>query len=165
VTLLRFDSTEHLDNWLESDERGQLVREAEQIIARSNQRRVRTSFEGWFKFGADDRPPPSWKQAAIVLLCLFPVVILEITFLNPILAWMNVSPATFIANVISVGVLTWPLIPLASRAMQWWLSPAPGTESKVRWRGIALLILLYAIAIVFFRFFTDWVHIAPITSV
>jgi antibiotic biosynthesis monooxygenase (ABM) superfamily enzyme len=165
VTLLRFDTNEHLDGWLESDERKQLLREAGQIIDRSSERRVRTSFEGWFKFGADNKPPPSWKQAAIVLLCLFPVVILEITFLNPILAWMNVSPATFIANVISVSVLTWPLIPLARRAMRWWLSPTPGTETAVRWRGVAVLICLYAVSIVFFHFFTGWVHITPIRSV
>jgi hypothetical protein len=31
------------------------------------------------------------------------VVILEITFLNPILAWMNVASATFTASVISVA--------------------------------------------------------------
>jgi uncharacterized protein len=164
VTLLRFDSAGHLDAWLQSDERAKLLREADEIIDRSDERRVRTSFEGWFKFGADNKPPPSWKQAAIVLLCLFPVVILEITFLNPILAWMNVAPATFIANVISVGVLTWPLIPLASRAVGWWLSPSPGAEKAVRWRGVALLVCLYAVSIVFFHFFTNWVHIAPITS-
>jgi antibiotic biosynthesis monooxygenase (ABM) superfamily enzyme len=164
VTLLRFDSNEHLDNWLESGERTQLLREAEEIIDRSNERRVRTSFEGWFKFGADDKPPPGWKQAAIVLLCLFPVVMLEITLLNPVLAWMNVAPATFIANVISVGVLTWPLIPLASRATQWWLSPRPDAGSAVRWGGPALLVCLYAIAIVFFHFFAGWVHVTPIKS-
>jgi antibiotic biosynthesis monooxygenase (ABM) superfamily enzyme len=165
VTLLRFDSNEHLDNWLESDERKELLREADEIIDRSSERRARTSFEGWFKFGADDKPLPSWKQAAIVLLCLFPVVMLEITLLNPVLAWMNVAPATFIANVISVGVLTWPLIPLASRAMQWWLSPRPGAGPRVRWCGPALLVCLYAVSIVFFHFFANWVHIAPIKSV
>ena len=164
VTLLRFDSNAHLDNWLESDERKQLLREADEIIDRSNERRVRTSFEGWFKFGADNQPPPSWKQSALVLLVLFPVVILEITLLNPILAWMNVAPATFIANVISVALLAWPLMPLAIRAMQWWLSPRPDAGSAVRWGGPALLVLLYAVAIVFFYFFTGWVHITPITS-
>jgi antibiotic biosynthesis monooxygenase (ABM) superfamily enzyme len=164
VTLLRFDSNEHLDNWLQSDDRSRLLREADEIIDRSNQRRVRTSFEGWFKFGADDKPPPSWKQAAIVLLCLFPVVMLEITLLNPVLAWINVAPATFIANVISVGVLTWPLIPLASKAMQWWLSPRPDAGPAVRWGGPAALVCLYAVAIVFFHFFAGWVHVTPITS-
>ncbi len=164
VTLLRFDSKEHLDNWLESAERRQLLREADEIIDRSTERRVRTSFEGWFKFGADHRPPPSWKQSAIVLLVLFPVVVLEITFLDPILRWMNVAPATFIANLISVALLAWPLMPLAIRAMQWWLSPRPGAGRAVRWGGPALLVSLYALAIVFFYFFTGWVHISPITS-
>jgi antibiotic biosynthesis monooxygenase (ABM) superfamily enzyme len=164
VTLLRFDSNEHLDNWLESDERRQLLREATGIIDQSSERRVRTSFEGWFKFGSDHRPPPSWKQAAIVLLVLFPVVMLEITLLNPLLEWIHVAPATFIANAISVIVLAWPLMPLATRAMQWWLSAPPGAGRAVRWGGPAVLVALYALFIVFFYFFTDWVHISPITS-
>ncbi len=164
VTLLRFDSKEHLDNWLESAERGQLLREAGEIIDRSTARQIRTSFEGWFRFGADHRPPPSWKQSAIVLLLLFPVVMLEITFLNPILRWMNVAPATFIGNMISVGLLAWPLVPLVSRAMQWWLSPRPEAGRAIRWGGPALLVSLYALAIVFFYFFTGWAQIGPITS-
>jgi uncharacterized protein len=163
VTLLRFDSKQHLENWLQSTERTQLLREADEIIDRSTERQVRTSFEGWFKFGTDHRPPPSWKQSAIVLLMLFPVVMLEITFLSPILGWMNVAPGTFIENLISVGLLAWPLMPLAIRAMRWWLSPRPDAGSWVRWGGPVLLISLYAIAIVFFHFFTGWVHIAPIT--
>lgn len=164
VTLLRFDSKEHLDNWLESDERRQLLREADEIIDRSDERQVRTSFEGWFRFGVDRRPPPSWKQSAIVLLMLFPVVMLEITFLNPMLRWLNVAPATFIGNVISVGVLCWPLMPLAVKGMQWWLSPPLGARTLVRWGGPALLVSLYALSIAFFYFFTGWVQIGPVTS-
>jgi hypothetical protein len=164
VTLLRFDSNEHLDNWLGSDERQKLLGEAQGIIDRSSERRVRTSFEGWFKFGADHQPPPSWKQSAIVLLVLFPVVMLEITLLNPLLRWLDVAPATFIANAISVALLAWPLMPLAIRAMQWWLSPPPGAGRAVRWGGPALLVSLYALLILFFYFFADWVHISSVTN-
>jgi hypothetical protein len=164
VTLLSFDSQEHLDAWLESDARRRLLREAEEIIERSRERRVRTSFEGWFKFGPDDRPPPSWKQSALVLLVLFPVVMLEIVFLNPVLAWMNVAPGTFVANVISVSVLGFLLMPLAIRAMNWWLHPPPARARAVALRGSALLVALYAIAIVFFYFLAHWVVIHRITS-
>jgi hypothetical protein len=95
---------------------------------------------------------------------LFPVVMLEIAFLSPLLKWLNVAPATFIGNAISVGLLAWPLIPLATKAMRWWLSPRPGAGNAVRWGGPALLVCLYAISIVFFYVFTGWVHITPITS-
>jgi antibiotic biosynthesis monooxygenase (ABM) superfamily enzyme len=162
VTLLRFDSKEHLDNWLESDERRRLLREADEIVDRSRERQVRTSFEGWFRFGADHQPPPSWKQSAIVLLVLFPTVMLEITFLNPMLEWMNVVPATFIGNLVSVAALGWLLMPLATRAMRWWLSPPPQARSAVRWAGPALLVSLYAFSVVFFHFFASWAQIGPI---
>ncbi len=37
--------------------------------------KVATAFSGWFTFGdAPGQEPPDWKQAMIVLLTLFPVV-------------------------------------------------------------------------------------------
>ena len=37
--------------------------------------KVATAFSGWFTFGdAPGQAPPNWKQAMVVLLTLFPVV-------------------------------------------------------------------------------------------
>jgi antibiotic biosynthesis monooxygenase (ABM) superfamily enzyme len=41
--------------------------------------KVATAFSGWFTFGdAPDQVQPNWKQAMVVLLSLFPVVMLEL---------------------------------------------------------------------------------------
>ena len=39
-----------------------------------------------------------------------------------------------------------------------------GAGTAVRWGGPAVLVCLYAVSIVFFHFFTGWVHITPIAS-
>ena len=98
VSLLRFDSSEHLNAWLESDARRAALREVEPFIDRSEQE-VATAFSGWFTFG--DTPaqvPPNWKQAMVVLLTLFPVVMLELLYLSPVLQSLNLSVATFSAT-------------------------------------------------------------------
>ncbi len=73
-------------------------------------------------------PLSSWKQSMIVILMLFPIVMLEIRFLSPLLRGLRTSPSTFIGNVISVALLTWPFMPLAIAAMKWWL--LPGKDSS-----------------------------------
>jgi antibiotic biosynthesis monooxygenase (ABM) superfamily enzyme len=80
------------------------------------------------------------------LLTLFPVVMLEIKFLNPHLRSWPPALATFTGNAISVLLTTWPLMPLAIRAFRPWLFP----EGQPRALVLAMPLLLplcYAIEI------------------
>ena len=54
----------------------------------------------------------------LVILMLFPIVMLEIRFLSPLLKGVNTSPATFIGNVISVFLLAWLFMPIAIALMK-----------------------------------------------
>jgi uncharacterized protein len=150
VSLLRFDSSEHLNAWLESDARRAALREVEPFIDQREQQ-VATAFSGWFTFG--DTPgqvPPNWKQAMVVLLTLFPVVMLELLYLSPLLRSLNLSVATFIGNLLSVAALTWLLVPWANRAFGWWLRPTANASPGVEAAGVALIIGLYALSVVVF---------------
>ena len=117
----------------------------------TRERQVATAFSGWFTFG--DTPgqvPPSWKQGMIVLLVLFPVVMLELLYLNPLLQSLNPAVATFIGNLLSVVATAFLLIPLALRAFKWWLLPRPNDSAGVEVAGTALIIGLYALSIAVF---------------
>ena len=104
VSLLRFDTAEHLNAWLESDARRDALEEVEAFIDKREQQ-VATAFSGWFTFGdATGQAPPSWKQSMIVLLTLYPIVMLEQMFLNPLLHSLDMAEAIFIGNALSVGL-------------------------------------------------------------
>ncbi len=67
VSLLRFDTSEHLNAWLESDARRTALQEVEPFIDQREQQ-VATAFSGWFTFGdAPGQVPPNWKQSIIVV--------------------------------------------------------------------------------------------------
>jgi antibiotic biosynthesis monooxygenase (ABM) superfamily enzyme len=150
VSLLRFDTSKHLNAWLESDARRAALQEVEPFIDQREQQ-VATAFSGWFTFGdAPGQVPPNWKQAMVVLLTLFPVVMLELLYLSPLLQSLNLAVATFIGNLLSVAALTWMLIPWANRAFDWWLHPAPNGSLRVEAAGVALIISLYALSVVVF---------------
>ena len=151
VSLLRFDTTEHLNAWLESDARREALREAETFVDRTREQQVATAFSGWFAFG--DTPgqvPPAWKQSMIVLLTLYPVVMLELLFLNPLLHSLQLSFSNFIGNAISVAATGFVLIPLAIRALDWWVFRGPDDPPREEAAGIALVVGGYVLSIAVF---------------
>jgi antibiotic biosynthesis monooxygenase (ABM) superfamily enzyme len=147
TTVLRFDSAASLDRWLNSAERAAMIKESEDLTEGFHAQRVDTSFPGWVPNDpATGKPPNMWKTGALVLLTLFPLVMLEIRFLNPHLRALNPALSTFIGNAITVALTTWPLMPLAIWAFHAWLYP----ESRPRWLVTAMpvvLVLCYAVEI------------------
>ncbi len=148
TTLVRFATPEQLDAWLNSDVRRGLLREHEALAQSWEHHRLPSSFAGWFPTdAASGESPKSWKQSMLVVLMLFPIVMLEMKYLTPLLGNMSRSPATFIGNVISVFALAWPFMPLIIVVMKWWLLPRKDAPAWVNPAGVGLLFALYAIEI------------------
>jgi len=147
TTVLRFDTGDHLDAWMASPERAALIRESEDLVLGFHAQRIDASFPGWVPADpATGKAPSKWKTAALVLLTLFPVVMLELRFLNPLLSSLHPALATFVGNGLSVAVTTWPLMPLAIVAFRPWLFPEGQPRGRVpaMW---SVLIACYAIEI------------------
>jgi uncharacterized protein len=149
TTLVRFATPEQLDAWLNSPRRQNLLREHAELVSSWEHHRLPNSFAGWFPTDAiSGESPKSWKQSMLVVLMLFPIVMLEMRFLNPLMRGLNLAQGTFIGNVISVFVLAWPFMPLAILGMNWWLLPAKDAPKWITPAGIALLLALYITEIV-----------------
>ena len=86
----------------------------------------------------------------IVLLMLYPVVMLELLYLNPLLKSLGMAEATFIGQLLSVAALGYLLVPPANRAFDWWLRPRPHGPRWATAAGVALIVGLYALSVVVF---------------
>lgn len=144
LTLLRFDTKEHLDCWLQSDERKALLEEAKHLITSLDSHRVISGYSGWFQNMA---LPAVWKQTMLVLLVLYPIVMLQTRFLNPYLTFLSQPVAMFLCNVISVTLISWPLMPIAIKCLRWWLEAEKRQQVLL---GIFVLLVLYLIEILVF---------------
>ncbi len=151
TTLLRFDTTEHLEAWLTAPERAKLLEESKAFIEREELMRLATSFPGWVPINPlTGKGPPDWKTALLILLGLYPIVVIELRFLNPLLLGLNSSLATFIGNAISVAGTTFITMPLFVRAFGWWLFVDKNSPKRTTPAGLAILTALFAAEVAFF---------------
>jgi antibiotic biosynthesis monooxygenase (ABM) superfamily enzyme len=155
VTILTFDTEDHLDAWLNSPERHKLLDEATPFSEGVHARKVRTGFDQWFQV-AGAAQAPIWKLNMLTLLALYPVVFLFGYFVQtPILMGRLGVPfflALFIANLAGVVILNW-VAPWVSGRFGWWTQPA-GSETRQRTLlGIAIVVGLYVLLLVVFSQF------------
>jgi antibiotic biosynthesis monooxygenase (ABM) superfamily enzyme len=149
VVIFRFDSAKHLDDWFASDVYVELKKEAEAFYKSVQVRRIGRGFEDWFANAAGDTATgiPQWKMAMVVLLTLFPTVMLLSMFVTPLMGSLPLPLAVFISNIISVGLLTWVIMPVATRALRRWLESEQIGQTVL---GAAMICVIYAILVVAF---------------
>jgi antibiotic biosynthesis monooxygenase (ABM) superfamily enzyme len=150
TSILRYDSAESLEAWMNAPERKELLKETSEFIESEELMRLQTSFPGWVPLDPmTGEPPPNWKAACLVLLGLFPIVMLEMKFLGYLLDPLGVenrSLATFIGNSISVALTSFATMPLFVKWFEWWLFPK-GNKSAQTTKGVVILCVLFALEV------------------
>jgi antibiotic biosynthesis monooxygenase (ABM) superfamily enzyme len=150
TSILRYDTAEHLEAWMNAPERRALVSETGAFIESEELMRLRTAFPGWVPIDPmTGEAPPNWKAAMLVLLGLFPIVMLEMKYLSPVLANLGIhaSLGTFIGNAISVALTSFLTMPLFVKWFGWWLFPK-GNASAITAKGVWILCGLFALEVV-----------------
>lgn len=151
ITMLQFDTVEHLDKWLASPERKQILSEPHPWLSTLESHRVISPYGGWFSsIATGGKVPPAWKQTMIVLMILFPIVMLTMAYLSPFLTGLNRALAIFISNIVSVTLIAWPGTPLSAKALGWWLLPEGPNASRATLWGTLLVVFIYLCEIAFF---------------
>ncbi|MBU6454231.1 MAG: hypothetical protein KGS72_20800 [Cyanobacteria bacterium REEB67] len=150
ATLLRFDSPANLEQWFNSSERQDLLKEAEKFVSHTHIHTVASSFPGWVDIDqATGRSPQNWKTAMLVLMGIFPVVNLEIRFLSPHLAALHPAVELFVNMVGSVLATTYVTMPILIKRFRWWLLPKE-PNAALDLKGIAIVLAIYASEIALF---------------
>lgn len=132
--VLRFDTPEHLQGWLSSTERAELLSQVAGSLDQVQIHQIGSSWVGWFD-GREGKGTPSWKQATAVLVALYPTVVVLSAHLSPRLGDDGLGWAPWSAILASVLVstlaLNWVLIPMATKLLKDWLHPQASTRTTV----------------------------------
>ena len=154
VVVVRFDSAQHLQSWLESEPRRRLNQQADRLWDEASVESFGGGFPGWFTTARDESGkgalPPNWKQAMTVILVLYPTVFLLSRYLSPWLTGLPFAASLFVGNVASVSILTWLLMPVVVRGFDFWLSPQPARRVQSEVLGLLAVLAGYAVALIIF---------------
>jgi uncharacterized protein len=138
----RFDTAEHLDAWLTSDDRAKLLADTE--FKDFSLSKIDHSFGNWFAYGADtEAPPPSdFKSSIAVWLGLYPTVVLLTLIIAPL--HMKLWLGLLLGNLLSSFAMSYFTMPYyVNRILGWWLRPSPtARRASTSIRGIVLVLLI-----------------------
>jgi antibiotic biosynthesis monooxygenase (ABM) superfamily enzyme len=149
VVILHFDEPDHLKAWLDSPKRAEWVAKLPREVRDFRIRTMPTGFGAWFAGLTEGGATiPHWKSFLAVLLALYPMVMVLILVLSPQTARFGTAMQMLIANIVSVGLLEWILMPVVTRGLARWLR-AEGADSRVLslvgLAGIALALAIMAL--------------------
>ncbi|BAQ74170.1 MULTISPECIES: antibiotic biosynthesis monooxygenase [Pseudomonas] len=129
TSVLRFASTEQLQNWLDSADRRELVEQAQHLLADGDQTEINADREFWFtpQDSAAPTPPPRWKQACVTFLVILPLSFLVPQLWKPVFAllpWLGgYVPATVLITLSIVLLVVYVFMPRVTRLFRRWLQP------------------------------------------
>ncbi|MGW0700351.1 antibiotic biosynthesis monooxygenase [Streptomyces sp. NPDC002867] len=163
TTLYRFDSAEHLDAWLTSTERREVLAEGEKF----NDFKLRTidnSFGSWFAFeenGKEAPPPSETKTAIAVWVGLYPTVVLLTLVLSPLRMplWLGLLVGNLLSSfVMSFFTMPYYVNPLLKR----WLRPSPDEPAaKTNLVGLGVVAAVTVFWVVVFYVVTTQIWTLP----
>lgn len=149
TTLLRFDSATNLDRWLLSPERAALLEEARQVIQRIEATRLNSPFPGWVPIDPNTgQGPAKWQTGLLVLVGLYPVVMLAVHYVHPLLQTLNSAVASLLGNLVTVTTTTYLTMPFLVKRFGWWLFPNRHLRLQTQLKGLALILGLIFIEVI-----------------
>ncbi|MFJ4580316.1 antibiotic biosynthesis monooxygenase [Streptomyces echinatus] len=142
TTLYRYDSAEHLDAWLTSPQRQEVLAAGEKF-SDFKLRTMDNSFGSWFAFegnGKETPPPPSETRTSLAIwVGLYPTVVLLTLALSPLhlRLWIGLLVGNLLSSFL-MSFLTMPYYvnPLLGR----WLRPPPDEPAaRTNLRGLGIV--------------------------
>jgi antibiotic biosynthesis monooxygenase (ABM) superfamily enzyme len=121
----RFDTAQHLRQWLDSDEHAAWLERAEPHAIGPVRTRFVTGLESWFTLPSQPgtTPPPPYKMALLTWITIFPLITLLVELSAPLLDDLSPVLRLAITTAVTVPLMTWVVMPRVTRLLRGWLYP------------------------------------------
>ncbi|SDT09550.1 hypothetical protein SAMN05216421_2884 [Halopseudomonas xinjiangensis] len=124
--IIRFDTAEHLRNWMQSSERERLIDKVKPLFAGADDFYISSGLDFWFApEGAKAKVPKRWKQYLITWSAIFPLVLGVPYLVGPALDLLGIAGSrvlsTLMVTAIIVFLMVYVIMPRYTRLVQRWL--------------------------------------------
>jgi uncharacterized protein len=153
-SVLRFRTPSELDGWMRSAERAEALPALRSALGEDF-----TDLSASTPFGSivrvhdgQARATPNWKSAMMVLLVLYPTVMLLSRFVGPVFTSWGVPQwlSMWLSQILSVGLMTWFLMPWVTGWFRRWLDPVDGAGRRVSLTGAVVAATVMAVCLAVF---------------
>ena len=126
TVIIRFDTIEHLKNWMESDDRKKLIEKVNPLLAKDDKYFIKSGLDFLFPLETENQKVPvRWKQYLVTWSGIYPLSILIPLIVHPTLKILNFPESKFINSFfisgIVVFIMIYLLMPNYTRLIKKWL--------------------------------------------
>lgn len=124
--IIRFDSEENLNNWMNSVNRSQLIQEISNSLDNGDQYATKSGLDFLFSFENQSiQPPLRWKQFCVTFSAIFPLVNLVPIIIIPILRNLGLPENrlidSFFISATIVFLMVFVIMPKYTSLIKTWL--------------------------------------------
>jgi uncharacterized protein len=126
TVILRYDTNEHLEQWMASPERRQLIEKVRPLLAHDDDFFIRSGLDFWFTpEGARAKVPVRWKQFLITWSAIYPLVLGVPLAVPPLLRELGIPQDhyldTLAVTASVVFLMVYLVMPRYTKLVQRWL--------------------------------------------
>lgn len=139
--IIRFESSADQRAWAETDACKALVEEVRLWCTSVHRSNNGQGFAAWFAVSEQTGhgAVPTWKQAMVVLLSLYPCIYLISWAFTSHVDW-PFAVKLLVSNILAVAAVSWITLPLVRRCIGWWMPVSPDRSRGIE-IGMVVLIL------------------------
>jgi hypothetical protein len=125
TVVIRFDSREHLRQWMESPQRIRLVEELQPMFGKEDESVISSGLDFWFPRRAQTPVPVRWKQALVTWSAIYPLAMGVPLLVVPALARLGLHPdhplTMLVVTFVVVCLMVYVVMPHYTRLIRAWL--------------------------------------------
>ncbi len=124
--VLRFDTHEHLRDWVESDTRKRFTERVAPLLVNGEQIEIKTGLEYWFTpVGPAQKQAKPFKQFLVTLSAIFPLTVLVPALLHPLFQAVPMLGLPIVSKFVTAGIIVFLMVylimPHYTRLISRWL--------------------------------------------
>jgi antibiotic biosynthesis monooxygenase (ABM) superfamily enzyme len=124
--IIRFDTTAHLQAWMESPARSQLIERVKPLLANGDDFFVRSGLDFWFApMEAKAKVPARWRQVLVTWSVIYPLVLGVPMIVSPALRLLGIPDhrliTTFVVTGTIVVLMVYVIMPRYTKLVKRWL--------------------------------------------